>query len=86
MTRGYSAETCGTPANRNAGSLRLFNQVVVEPVRVGGIGPIWLSLSEGTTSRALTTGTIAIHDRVDDQTVCAAVKQLLAELLDPSVG
>jgi len=59
---------------------------VVEPVCVGRIRPIWLSLGEGATSRAPTMGTVTVYDRINDQPVCAAVKQLLAELLDPGVG
>jgi len=31
-------------------------------------------------------GTVTIYDRINDQPLCAAVKQLLAELLDPCVG
>ena len=86
MTRRYSAETCAAPGRGDTSSLRLFEQVVAEPVCVGRIRPIWLSLGEGATSRAPTMGTVTIYDRINDQPLCAAVKQLLAELLDPSVG
>ena len=86
VSRRYSAKTRAAPARGDTSSLCLFEQVVVELVCVGRICPIWLGLGEGTTTRALTTGTIAIHDRVDDQPVCAAMEQLLTELLDPAIG
>src|SRR5260370_33813181 len=85
VTRRYPAKTCGTPTNNDARTLCLFAQVVVELMRVGCVRPLWLSLCERATSGTLTTSTIAISERIDDQPSCATAKQLLAELFNTSV-
>ena len=85
-TRRDTSKTRAAPANRDTSPFCLLAQVVVEPMGVGCVVPMWLYPSKRAASGALATRSVACQQRIDDEALCSALEELLAECFDSAVG
>src|SRR5205807_8443148 len=50
------------------------------------IFPIWLNLREWAAGGALTSRSVTIRDRINDQAVCSTPEQSLPKILNPRIS